>query len=387
MRADYVAKGTFQLGISDDNRYQKGDPLKFSLTVEDQRQTIPIPLQKLNRKQNIHWSLLCPNQKSEIVVKQFQLLSDDVQASNTSRALWVWQPRAWMEQSKKLITLLQKYNANRVFISIGLNEKADKIIHQNKLKKFITNASSHNIDVWAVEGDPHATLPSGQKQFVRRAKLLSQYNEEVSSSARLKGVQYDIEPYLVKGWSLAQEQWFAAYVETLRRVKNELNIPVEIVIPFWWQFKTLQGEPLLDAVKPHIDSINVMNYRTDVALIKKFAQPFLDWGEASGKKVSIALEAGPITDEQRWYFRKAKQGSLWHVKTLSQPMLLLLDKNKSVNNIDVFALFDVNSFKGDIVSFQADPSKLIELLPKLESLWRLWPSFSGISLHGYEDEL
>ena len=238
-----------------------------------------------------------------------------------------------------------------------------------------------------MEGDPHASLPGGQRQFVKRAQILQQDNRGQTEDTRLAGVQYDIEPYLVRGWSLDQEQWFVAYVETLRKIRQQLTMPVEIAIPFWWQFKLVNDMRLMDAVAPYIDSVNVMNYRTDVDLIKQFAQPFLDWGLEANRKVSIALEAGPIPDEQRWHFRKQAAGNLWHLTTLSQPVLLWLDTEKESDKADTFSLYRETVLPGDVVSFQKDPAGLIELLPQFESLWGQWPSFSGVSLHGYEDEL
>lgn len=184
-----------------------------------------------------------------------------------------------------------------------------------------------------------------------------------------------------------QEQWFIAYIETLRKISQELTVPIEIAIPFWWQFKSVNNEALLDAVAPYIDSVNVMNYRTDVELIKKFAQPFLEWGLEANKKVSIALEAGPISDEWRWHFRKHEAGSLWHLKEFSQPVLIVLSTEKTSDIADTFTLYHQGVLAGDVVSFQKDPARLIELLPQLESLWSQWPSFASVSLHGYEDEL
>ena len=51
------------------------------------------------------------------------------------------------------------------------------------------------------------------------------------------------------------------------------------------------------------------------------------------------------------------------------------------------SLDDVRILSGDVVSFQKNPEQLIELLPELELLWKQWPGFTGISLHGFEDEL
>lgn len=387
LSVSYSSQQHFQLGMADDNRFIKGDPVITLLPAATDVLTIDIPYAKLDMSQNIHWSLICPADDAEISIGNFELLLTGNRKEKSSRDLWIWRAEAWRQRRDKLFALLSKYNAKRVFISVEMDEPKAEILDAKELQAFITEAKHRAIDVWAVEGDPHATLPGGQEQFVRRAKILQHYNLNSTEDGRFAGVQYDIEPYLVKGWSLDQEQWFIAYVETLRQIKQQLTAPLEIAVPFWWQFKSVNNALLLDAVAPYIDSVNVMNYRTDVELIKKFAQPFLDWGLHANKQVSIALEAGPVPDERRWHFRKHHSGSLLHLKAFPQPVLILLDTEISSSVGDTFSLYQETVLAGDIVSFQKDPARLVELLPQLELLWSQWPSFAGISLHGYESEL
>ena len=387
LSVSYSSQQHFQLGMADDNHFIKGDPVIFPLPAATDALTMDIPYAKLDMSQTIHWSLICPADDAVISISNFELLLTGNREAKSSRDLWIWRAEAWRQQRDSLFALLSKYNAKRVFISVEMDESKAEILHAKELQAFITEAKYRAIAVWAVEGDPHATLPRGREQFVRRAKILQHYNLNSPKDSRLAGVQYDIEPYLVKGWSLDQEKWFIAYVETLRQIKQQLTAPLEIAVPFWWQFKSVHNAPLLDAVAPYIDSVNVMNYRTDVELIKKFAQPFLEWGLHANKQVSIALEAGPIPDERRWHFRKQQSGSLLHLKEFSQPVLILLDTEKNSSVADTFSLSHETVLAGDVVSFQKDPARLIELLPQLELLWSQWPSFAGISLHGYENEL
>jgi hypothetical protein len=383
----YSSKQQFQLGMADDKRYNQGEPVIFSLPVAQESLTMEVPYAKLDMSQNIHWSLICPADDAEISISNFELLLSGNRRAVSNHDMWIWRAESWRQQGDRLFALLSKYNANRVFISVEMDESQGEVLHIKELHEFIAEANHRAIAVWAVEGDPHATLPKGREQFVRRAKILQQYNLNSTKDSRLAGVQYDIEPYLVKGWSLDQEKWFSAYVETLQQINRQLNAPIEIAIPFWWQFKSVNNEALLDAVAPYIDSVNVMDYRTDVELIRKFAQPVLEWGLQANKKISIALEAGPVADERRWHYRKHDSGSLLHLKQFSQPVLIVLGTEKNSEVADTFSLYHEGVLAGDVVSFQKDPARLIEMLPQLELLWSQWPSFAGISLHGYEHEL
>ena len=75
------------------------------------------------------------------------------------------------------------------------------------------------------------------------------------------------------------------------------------------------------------------------------------------------------------------------MKTLTKPVLLWLDTEEASDRAESFSLYRETVLKGDVVSFQQNPAALIELLPELESLWSQWPSFAGVSLHGFESEL
>ena len=387
LKVSYSGQADFQLGIADQERFERGDPVTSTLPAAQNERTLALPYAKLKLSRPIHWSLQCPLDAASIGLHRFELVHSTQRDSGTQRDLWIWRPQAWQQQPGRVLSLLDKYQAKRVFISVPMDESKGHVLDTDQLRAFVAAARKRAIDVWAVEGDPHATLPRGQQQFTRRAQILQQYNEVSDKTSRLAGVQYDIEPYLVPGWSLEQKAWFKAYVQTLKQLRLHLEMPIEIVIPFWWQFKELNDEPLLDAVAPYIDSVNVMNYRTDIHLIKQFAQPFLEWGLDANRQVSIALEAGPIADESRWHYRKQKTGKLLHLKGLSYPLLILLNSEHSDREIGVFKQYRASALKGDVVSFQEDLDSLIKLLPEIESLWAQWPSFEGISLHGFEDEL
>ncbi|CAK0744225.1 hypothetical protein CCP3SC1_1450009 [Gammaproteobacteria bacterium] len=75
----------------------------------------------------------------------------------------------------------------------------------------------------------------------------------------------------------------------------------------------MAGKPLLERLSPLVNSLTVMNYRTDPWQIQEQALPFLVWGQHYEKGVCIALEIGPIAEETRLRFHRTRQGELWAV--------------------------------------------------------------------------
>ena len=381
---DTKTNGAFSIGVADQRRFEKGNPISLG-KIENGNTDLTIPRSKLNQKTDTHWSILCPKNSAQLTLNSFSLHSRNVVIVESERSMWFWQPEDWQQSPDKLIQVLNKYKADDVFISVLLDEEKAAIKNEMKLAAFIRLARGKGIHVWAVEGDPHVILPGARKRFEKRAMIFAKYNKTHNVSERLEGIQYDIEPYLVAGYALSPEEWVKAYVKTIRQLKSAANMPLEIVIPFWWQEQGIDGKPMLDKLAGFVDSVNVMNYRTTKPLINRFAQPLLDWGMRNQVPINIALEAGPIVDETQWRYRKEESGELWHL-SINQYQVLILN-NKVMRNLsgDAYKLQFERVVSGDIVTFEHNKQDLLNMLPELEKQWSNWSSFNGISLHGLDD--
>jgi hypothetical protein len=215
------------------------------------------------------------------------------------------------------------------------------------------------------------------------------YNAGVGPDARLAGLQFDVEPYLLPEYGTGGSgriDWDARYLamaRTLREAAGSLRL--ELVLPFWWDSKTA----LLDGLAPLVDALAVMDYRTDPSQIAGFAVPFLDWGARHGKQVRIALEAGPIAPEtQRRYLRAAdsEAADLLHLRVEGRQVLALLREPVPATGADpaiaAFRLHATREIDGSATTFHRDKAALLRLLPALEADFSAWDgAFGGIALH------
>jgi len=386
LKLSYDANNIFQVGVADQRRYEKGNPINIGSVKNSQKFiNLSIPREKLHHKTTAHWSLLCPKEKSQLTLTQFTLHSLHEPKVASEKSMWFWKTSDWQKTPEKILSILQKYNADDVFITVDLDEKKKEIKEDVKLAHFIALAQQSGIGVWVVEGDPHVILPKATERFVKRAEIFAKFNNMQMETQQLAGIQYDIEPYLLAGYSLEPEQWAKAYVNTIRVLKQAAQMPLEIVIPFWWQSQAIDGQPMLSQLSGYVSSVNIMNYRTTDEMINRFAQPLLDWGLRNQTKLNIALEAGPIADEIQWRYQKATAGELWHVKIGEQNVLILGNKKKSNPNGNAYQFLFERTVSGSNVTFEHNKDKLINMLPKLEKQWSHWSSFNGISLHGLDE--
>ncbi len=318
------------------------------------------------------------------VAAELRLESLRPAAKAAGRALWVWNPAAWKAGAKELFGLLAANAADTVYVSVPLAPAGAGVADSDRLRLFVTEATLRGVRVWAVAGDPRALLPQERASYVARAQAYAGYNAGATPEARLAGVQFDIEPYLNPGYHIETEDWLAAYLDTLSLLKPAAGMPVDVAIPFWWGQQAFRGAAFLDHLAPLVDSVTVMNYRTNREQLLRFAEPFLAWGARRRRTVRIALEAGPIEDESIRIFRRAEAGELWLVALAEHSLVLLLDKAAPNPAGPVFGYSHTTPARGSNITFRNDLSALRELLPRLEAVWSAWPSFAGIALHGLD---
>ena len=332
----------------------------------------------------------CPEGSGALRVTDLMLLPESSRPP-PPRATWIWRAEEWLERPDDLLDELAEMKVGVTYISIPIERSPHRVSNPELLGAFLTAAAKRGIEIWAVEGDPHAVIPSGRTEFVHRAEALSAFNASQESQSRLAGIQYDIEPYLLPGFSLNTEAWLKAYVGTVAAIGEKLSegskLPMEIAVPFWWADLEIDGQPLLDALAPIVDSLNVMDYRTDPRLIQQFAEPFLAWAEKGHGQVRIALEAGPIADETRWHFFPSESGKLWHLHFGGEDLLVLTDTG-DLNSAGAafraaFSMERMSTVPGERLTFHQERQHMDAMVAHLERMWSSWSGFAGVSLHEY----
>jgi len=331
----------------------------------------------LDRASALSWSVLCPAAGGSVTLTRLSLEATPPGGTRArQRSAWAWQPALWRDRPAALLDRLGQLEVDRVFVSVPMAGDRS-IAGAEALAAFIRAAAARHIAVWAVEGDPHAVLPSEREKFRGRAAALAAFNRQQPVNARLSGVQFDIEPYLVPGYTLAPDRWIEAYLDTLAALGRASRMPVEAAIPFWFPLDRW-GERLAGAVQ----SVALMDYRTRADDIERYAAPVLAWGTVYHRAVHIGLEFGPLGREERLVFRRAPQGRLWRVTLGGRAALVLLRAPAESPSGAAYAQASRRDIAADGLSFHGREAVLPTLLPLLGQAFAPWPSYAGIALHG-----
>lgn len=303
--------------------------------------------------------------------------------SPSRRASWFWSPAAWMVSPKQIFNAQRALALRRIYITVPVEK--GQVQHAKQLRQFLQTAHEHGLQVWAVLGDPYAVLEKEKQHFLELVRAYQMFNA-ANIQHQLDGLQLDIEPYLLPGYQLNPAIWLQKQAKIVNAVHQIApSIPLDMVLPFW--FEPLHGDSaaLLANVEASIISITVMNYRTNPEQIIEFAEKFLAWGDQRKKAVFIALESLAMPEEDRLVYRQAKSGELWHFEFKTAPILLLLKQQaQDLPEGKAYRFLYSRKIDGSGSSFFRRPSDLLKLLPSLEAQFGAWSSFAGIALHGQE---
>lgn len=377
-----VGEGRFAVSLLDAEAERRGTPIAlgaFAAGTRDSVERLALPAAAADGKTPLVWSLACPETGGALSLRSLRLAAAAV-APPPPRAAWAWDPARWRSGGEALLQAAADLSVERLYIAVPI--KGAAVADPERLARFVTAASNRGIAVWPVEGDPRAVLPAERVKFADRARALSRYNAAHGRSARLSGIQYDIEPYILQGYALDPSRWQEAYAATIAALAEAADMPIEVVLPFWLGGDEGTTANLLAPLAAKVGSIVVMDYRTDPVDIQAGAAPFLAWGAAAQKPIWIALENGPLEDELIGRYRRAPTGELWAVPLGTDNALVLLETPAADPRGHAYVLEGSFAAPARRISFLGDRERLLRLLPALAEPLRAWPSFAGLALHG-----
>lgn len=300
---------------------------------------------------------------------------------------WLWSPQLWQQSPESIWRVQAQQQLTEIYISIPV-EGDGEIADREMLTQFVTEAGDRGLDVWVVIGDPRDVLPASLAALEARINAFMLYNQNTPVQARLSGVQLDIEPYLLPGFSRAQAYWRDRYVSVITHVHGMLDgrLPLELVMPAWWGSHQAWGIRLFEQLPVDNTRLSIMNYHTSIDRLRANAEPFLNWGQRVSVPVMIALESGSLPDQTHHRFARHDQaGELWLLTVGGESVLVLFDRPQFLLAGQAFAFaFDYPVPASDY-TFKGDLTGLDTVVSELVREWQAWSAFSGIAIHGLDE--
>ncbi|MBO1114248.1 hypothetical protein [Bordetella petrii] len=329
--------------------------------------------------------VVCPASAATLTLTDVQLLPAGA-SQRATRAGWAWAESRWRDGGGALLDAALQHGIRSIYISVSL--AGDRLAEPAALERFVQAASASGVAVWAVEGDPGMVLAAGREHALSRLNAIKQYQSAVAAAARLAGIQYDIEPYLLSAYTENPSHIARQWRDTLLALGDAAgSMPMDVVLPFW-VLDSPGGKEVASSVRMPGRSITVMAYRTEVAAIQAAAEPLLAWGASNKVPVRVALEAGPLQDELTQYYAVDHSGGksiLWAIPVAGTEVIVRLSQPMQIEHGRGYQPLRESTTPASRVSFLGNWPRMRAAVGVLENIFPAWPSYAGMSLHGLLD--
>ena len=266
--------------------------------------------------------------KGEVAIRNLGLLAsadarlpiDTVVASKPTgakrvlrRAMWVWETKALLGDfalRKQLLATCKSQKITDVFLQ--LVPATLGTASWSAMLDLVADLHEIGVRVDALDGSPNYSQSASHHVALEIASAVVTSNRIESAKRRFDGVRFDIEPYLLPGFSGPGKARilgdYLALWDKLHAVASSGKLPLGADIPFWFDgvdrynkpVAVVRGRPVSELVMDRVDNIAVMAYRTRIYGpdgVIAHAIDEIEYAEATGKGVFVGLETGPLPNE------------------------------------------------------------------------------------------
>ncbi|MFR9069532.1 MAG: hypothetical protein ACLVIU_04140 [Paraclostridium sp.] len=193
---------------------------------------------------------------------------------NYDKSIFSWDKLSVLEAKENLFDVMEKYEIKTVYQSFSSE------LPKNKISKFLESCSEYNYQVYYLCGDPEDVLDQDAEKMIENiddAVAIKEYdNNDV-----LKGILFDVEPYLLDEWEIQPDkiiQQFADNLQIAYKKAKENKLEMIVCIPYYYDTKGF-SDSLDKLIKDGCDGIAIMNYyqkneyehiKEEVELAKKY---------------------------------------------------------------------------------------------------------------------
>jgi len=157
----------------------------------------------------------------------------------------------------------------------------------SETKDFVTDLKvNKNVSIYDLTGDP--SWYNKPEEFIKRIDRVKKYNDTVASESKVKGVVFDVEPWVLGDGNWSQIE-YANTIKTAYKYAKTVGVEMIMVIPFW--LEPVNAEVIIQ----NSDKTIVMNYNIKAPV--KFIKEEIEIAKKNNKKISTAAETKKIDTE------------------------------------------------------------------------------------------
>lgn len=239
------------------------------------------------------------------------------------RSTWVWKTTDLLSSPKaanRLFNFCARNGLKGIYLSVNFAGAPGSVPHTLATPAvygdFLSAAHLRGIRVDALTGDPSWAAGRYHQKALGAVRAIVRYNAKVTPDARFDGIHFDVEPYLLLGFSMPfyQKRLLKDYlrmVASCAQAARKGGVTFTCDVPWWFydlapgtqpQFTVnFQGKD--ESVGRHVtdllNCVTIMDYRNEAdgaGGIIRFGIPALAYAASVHKRVRIGLETSAQRD-------------------------------------------------------------------------------------------
>ncbi|HET7101075.1 MAG TPA: hypothetical protein VFJ52_07990, partial [Terriglobia bacterium] len=242
---------------------------------------------------------------------------------NPYHSMWVWKTGLLLASATaadRLFAFCSRNGLQEIYLSVDFVDSfggfPDSIKDPPAYADFLSAAHLHGLRVEALTGAPSWAAGRRHRLALAAVRSISSYNVGMTPDARFDGIHFDVEPYLLLGFSLPDyrkrilEQYLEMVVQC-RDAAREGHLDFTCDIPWWFfpltaatrqQFTVTFGgkdKTVGEHVTDLLSSVTIMDYRNEAdgaGGIIRFGIPALAYAARLHKQIRVGLETSAQED-------------------------------------------------------------------------------------------
>lgn len=199
-----------------------------------------------------------------------------------TRALFSWKDYVVLEGQTELFDVMRELKLNTVYQSFSKRNNKEDIL------AFLEEASNNKIDVYFLAGSPEWALEEEAESMCYNIDKIIEINKDISRDKHIKGILFDIEPYLLEEWNNENSEeimkHFVKNMEIAYKKANDMGMEVIVCIPYFYDDFELSNY-VENLISSACDKVAIMNYyqgkeyeniQMEVEIIKKYEKSLIN---------------------------------------------------------------------------------------------------------------
>lgn len=248
--------------------------------------------------------------------------------------MWVWSQSSFSTQQsrEKLVQFCLQHQITHldVHVEISRDDTKLRLKSAETLKDLMVLAGQNNITTSILRGDPRMFFFQKHRQTLEELRTLIAFSQTLPREALLKGIKYDVEPYLTKEWRAGGEtrrSIMLDYLAFLRKARMVLDEETPHLLlgadtPFWWDRDEFvmefegKNRRFSEHVQDLTDFIVIMSYWRDPQKVLDSVEGERRYAERIDKLIYPSLETIQLKETPHITFWGVPAEEFW--KTVNQ---------------------------------------------------------------------